>query len=58
MALRTPNEVFRSPEGTIFDGTGIAPDIEVPVFSDGDVAARRDPAMSMALETLRQKTGQ
>jgi hypothetical protein len=28
------------------------------VFSDSDVAARRDPAMSMALEILRQKTGQ
>jgi hypothetical protein len=27
------------------------------VFSDGDVAARRDPAMSMALEILRQKAG-
>jgi hypothetical protein len=52
-----PNEVFRTPEGTIFDGTGIPPDIEIPVFSDGDVAARRDPAMSMALEILRQKAG-
>ena len=53
-----PNEVFRTPEGTIFDGTGIPPDVEVPVFANSDVAARRDPAMSMAIEILRQKTGQ
>ena len=53
-----PNEVFRTPEGKIFDGTGIPPDIEVPVFASSDVATRRDPAMSKALEILRQQTGQ
>ena len=52
-----PNEVFRTPEGAILDGTGIPPDTEVSVFSDAEVAARRDPAMVMALEILRQKTG-
>jgi hypothetical protein len=51
-----PNEVFRTLEGKIFDGTGIPPDIDVPVFASSDVTARRDPAMSKALELLRQKT--
>jgi hypothetical protein len=53
-----PNEVFRTPEGTIFDGAGIPPDIEVAVFASRDLAARRDPAMSKAIEILRQKAGQ
>jgi hypothetical protein len=50
-----PNEVFRSPEGTTFDGTGIPPDIAVPVFADEDVAAGRDPAMAKALQVLWKK---
>ena len=50
-----PNEVFRTPEGTAFDGTGIPPDITVPVFADEDVAAGRDPAMAKALQLLRKK---
>ncbi len=48
-----PNEVFRTPQGTTFDGAGIPPDISVPVFADDDVAAGRDPAMAKALEVLR-----
>jgi hypothetical protein len=49
-----PNEVFRTPEGTTFDGVGIPPDITVPVFADEDVAAGRDPAMAKALQLLRK----
>jgi len=48
-----PNEVFRTTQGIIFDGPGIPPDIEVPVFADEDVAAGKDPAMARALEILR-----
>ena len=47
-----PNEVFRTAQGTTFDGPGIPPDIVVPVFADDDVAAGRDPAMAKALEIL------
>jgi hypothetical protein len=47
-----PNEVFRSPEGTTFDGPGIPPDVPVPVFADEDVTAGRDPAMAEALRLL------
>jgi C-terminal processing protease CtpA/Prc len=47
-----PNEVYRTPEGTTFDGAGIPPDVAVPVFADEDVAAGRDPAMAKALQLL------
>jgi C-terminal processing protease CtpA/Prc len=50
-----PNEVYRTSDGTTFDGVGIAPDVGVPVFADEDVAAGRDPAMTKAIESLRNK---
>jgi C-terminal processing protease CtpA/Prc len=50
-----PNEVFRTAQGTTFDGRGIPPDVIVPVFTEDDIAARRDPAMAKALELLGQK---
>ncbi len=50
-----PNEVFRTPEGTAFDGAGIPPDVAIPVFADEDVAAGKDPAMAKALELLAGK---
>ena len=50
-----PNEVFRTPQGTTFDGPGIPPDTAVPVFADEDVAAGKDPAVARALEILRKK---
>ena len=50
-----PNEVFRTPQGTTFDGPGIPPDVAVPVFADEDVAAGKDPGMEKALEILRRK---
>ena len=50
-----PNEVFRSPEGITFDGTGIPPNIAVPVFTDEDVAAGKDPALAKALQVLWNK---
>ena len=50
-----PNEVFRTPQRTTFDGTGIPPDVVVPVFADEDVAVGRDPGVARALEILRKK---
>ncbi len=47
-----PNAVYRTVEGKTFDVTGIPPDIEVPVFADEDVAARKDPAIETALRVL------
>jgi peptidase S41-like protein len=50
-----PNEVFRTPQGTTFDGPGIPPDAAVPVFADEDVAAGKDPGVAKALEILGKK---
>jgi hypothetical protein len=47
-----PNEVCRTADGTAFDGVGIPPDINVPVFADADVEGGRDPAMEKAIEIL------
>ncbi|HZU26521.1 MAG TPA: S41 family peptidase [Bryobacteraceae bacterium] len=47
-----PNEVYRTPEGVAFDGSGIAPNISVPVFVKADVTAGKDPAMARALEII------
>jgi C-terminal processing protease CtpA/Prc len=44
--------VFRDREGKTFDGPGIPPDIEVPVFADQDLAQGKDPAVARALEEL------
>jgi C-terminal processing protease CtpA/Prc len=48
-----PNEVYRTPAGTTFDGPGIPPDFEVPVFSTAEVKAGKDPGIAKALELLR-----
>jgi len=50
-----PNEVFRTADGTAFDGLGIPPDVYVPVFASADVAAGRDPALAKALEILSKR---
>ena len=52
-----PNEVYRTPQGTAFDGPGISPDIRVPVFADADASAGKDPAMAKAIEILRKGAG-
>lgn len=45
-----PNERYLASNGRAFDGTGIAPTIRVPVFTDEDFAARRDGALTRARE--------
>jgi hypothetical protein len=47
-----PNELFLTEDGRSFDGPGIPPDIEVPVFRVADLEAGRDPALEAALEHL------
>jgi hypothetical protein len=51
-----PNEVYRTTAGNTFDGPGIPPDVEVPVFSAADITAGKDPAMAKALEVIRGGT--
>ena len=50
-----PNEVYLTPEDKAFDGTGIPPDIEGPVFTAADVAAGRDAALARALQLLARE---
>jgi len=47
-----PNELFLTEDGTNFDGRGIPPDIEVPVFRRVDLDAGRDPALERAIAVL------
>jgi C-terminal processing protease CtpA/Prc len=47
-----PNEVFRTADGKTFDGPGIPPDVAVPVFTEADLAAGRDPGLARARAEL------
>jgi C-terminal processing protease CtpA/Prc len=49
-----PNAVYRT-DGKTFDVAGIPPDVRVPVFADEDVAAGRDPVMTMAVGLLSRQ---
>jgi C-terminal processing protease CtpA/Prc len=50
-----PNERYLTRTGTTFDGAGIPPQVRVPVFTDSDLAAHRDPAFDRALSLLTQE---
>jgi hypothetical protein len=50
-----PNEIFLTKEGRAFDGTGVPPDIEAPIFPTEDLANGRDSALDQALELLTHK---
>jgi hypothetical protein len=47
-----PNERFLSADGVAFDGPGVPPDIEVPVFTRSDLDAGRDGALERAITVL------
>jgi hypothetical protein len=47
-----PNAVYRTDNGTAFDVTGIPPNIDVPLFSEGDLAAAKDPGLAKAVQLL------
>ncbi|MGW2618073.1 S41 family peptidase [Streptomyces sp. NPDC001500] len=51
-SITLPNEKYLASNGAAFDGTGIAPTVRVPVFTDADFAARRDSALTQARELL------
>jgi hypothetical protein len=52
-----PNELFLTEDGRSFDGTGIPPDIEVPVFRPADLEAGLDPALEAALAHIGAPEG-
>jgi C-terminal processing protease CtpA/Prc len=47
-----PNEIYLTEDGKSFDATGIPPDLAVPVFSQKDLDARRDPGIEKVVEVL------
>ncbi|MEU9126008.1 S41 family peptidase [Streptomyces sp. NPDC048506] len=47
-----PNEEFLTADGHTFDGTGIPPTVPAPVFTDQDLSASRDTALTRAKELL------
>jgi len=47
-----PNERFLTVDGRSFDGPGVSPDIEIPVFMPADLEAGVDPALEKAIEIL------
>ena len=55
--LGLPNELFLTEDGTSFDGPGIPPDIEVPVFRGVDLDAGLDPALERAMALLADAGG-
>jgi hypothetical protein len=50
-----PNEIYLTKDGKAFDGPGVPPDIEVPIFPADDLAKGRDTALNKALELLASK---
>lgn len=47
-----PNEVYLTKDGKAFDGPGVPPDIETPIFPADDLANSRDSAIDRALQLL------
>jgi len=50
-----PNEIYLTKDGKAFDGPGVPPDVEVPIFLAEDLANGRDSALDKALEFLAGK---
>ncbi|MEV0373954.1 S41 family peptidase [Streptomyces sp. NPDC050636] len=50
-----PNEEFLTADGHTFDGPGIPPAIPTPVFTDEELTARRDSALTRARAYLSQR---
>lgn len=47
-----PNEEFLTADGRTFDGPGIPPAVRTPVFTDAELSARRDSALTRARALL------
>ncbi|MFE1775949.1 S41 family peptidase [Streptomyces sp. NPDC059008] len=47
-----PNEEFLTPDGRTFDGPGIPPAVPTPVFTEEELSARQDSALTRARKLL------
>lgn len=52
MTAWLPNEEYLTDSGRTFDGTGIPPEVRVPVFTKEEFTAGRDSAFDRAVEVL------
>jgi len=50
-----PNEIYLTKDRKAFDGPGVPPDIEVPIFPAEDLANSRDSTLDKALELLASR---
>ena len=50
-----PNEIYLTKDGKAFDGPGVPPDVELPIFPAEDLANDRDSALDKVLEFLAGK---
>jgi len=50
-----PNEIYLTKEGKAFDGAGVPPDIDIPVFTAEDLTRGRDSGIDKALAILVTK---
>ncbi len=50
-----PNEIYLTKDGKAFDGPGVPPDIELPIFPAEDLANGRDSTLNKALELLASR---
>jgi Peptidase family S41/Tricorn protease C1 domain len=51
-----PNEIYLTKDGRAFDGTGVPPDVQVPIFPALDLTSGRDATLEKAMELLARKT--
>jgi C-terminal processing protease CtpA/Prc len=47
-----PDEIYLTKDGKAFDGVGVPPDVEVPIFPAEDLGNGRDSAIERALQFL------
>lgn len=57
MSAWLPNEEFLTRSGRTFDGTGIAPHLTEPVFTEEEFGKKKDSAFERALNVLRNYGG-
>lgn len=57
MSAWMPDEEFLTRSGRTFDGTGVPPHIEEPVFTKEEFDKKRDSAFDRALNVLRTYGG-
>jgi Peptidase family S41/Tricorn protease C1 domain len=50
-----PNEIYLTKDGQAFDGPGVPPDIQTPIFPAEDLANSRDSAIDRALQLLGEE---